>query len=170
MHPCERAGRPVGLYCLWRWTRSPAGLRWCMCVFVNPAGLLVISRDSTIPLVSLCVHRDAPTIPVGSLCIHRDAPSHKPPIKMHPSTFLPHPRFSVFILPVVHLTRDSTAQRVCSPGAGFNPPDFLSPCGLPVSRYVTSPVASTGCPSVLLTCRSARSIISQYNTMEFLPP
>ena len=34
-----------------------------------------------------------------------------------------------------YLTRDSTAQCVCSPGAGFNPPspEFLSPCGLPVS-------------------------------------
>ena len=25
---------------------------------------------------------------------------------------------------VIYLTRDSTAQRVCSPGAGFNPPEF----------------------------------------------
>ena len=32
-----------------------------------------------------------------------------------------------------YLTRDSTAQRVCLPGAGFNPPEFWSPCGLPVS-------------------------------------
>jgi len=33
---------------------------------------------------------------------------------------------------VIYLTSDSTAQCVCSPGAGFNPPEFLSPCGLPV--------------------------------------
>jgi len=24
-----------GLYCLWRWTKSPAGLSWCMCVCVR---------------------------------------------------------------------------------------------------------------------------------------
>ena len=31
---CERTGSPVRLYCLWRWTRCPAGLSdWmCMCV------------------------------------------------------------------------------------------------------------------------------------------
>ena len=49
-----------------------------------------ISRDNTIPLVSLCVHRDEPTIPRGALCIHGDATSHKPTIKMPPTTFLPH--------------------------------------------------------------------------------
>jgi len=39
----------------------------------NLAGLLAgfISRDSTIQLVSLCVHRDIPTTPLGSLCVHR---------------------------------------------------------------------------------------------------
>ena len=31
----ERTGSPVGFYCLWRWTRSPAGLRLCMCVCVR---------------------------------------------------------------------------------------------------------------------------------------
>jgi len=35
VHPCERTGRPEGLYCLWRCTRSPAGLSWCMCVYVR---------------------------------------------------------------------------------------------------------------------------------------
>jgi len=39
-----------------------------------------ISRDSTIPLVSLCVHSDVPTIPLVSLCVHRDARSHKTPM------------------------------------------------------------------------------------------
>ena len=34
---------------------------------------------------------------------------------------------------VIYLTRDSTAQCVFSQGAGFNPPEFWSPCGLPVS-------------------------------------
>jgi len=39
-----------------------------------------------------------------------------------------------------YLTRDSTALRVCSPGAGFNPPEFLSPCGLPVSCCLATSV------------------------------
>ena len=46
---------------------------------------------------------------------------------------------------VKYLTRESTAQSVCSPGAGFNPPEFLSPYALPgcvvLSRYVSSLVA-----------------------------
>jgi len=59
--------------------RTPASLIHTHIHQRNPAGLLVpmISRDSTIPLVSLYVHRDSSTIPLGSLCIHRDAPSHK---------------------------------------------------------------------------------------------
>jgi len=54
-----------------------------------------ISRDNTTPLVSLCVHRNTLTIPLGSLCVHRDAPSDKPPIKIPPSTFHPHPGFYI---------------------------------------------------------------------------
>jgi len=41
---------------------------------------------------------------------------------------------------IIYLTRDSTAQRVCSPGAGFNPPKKLSPCDLPVSCCLTTSV------------------------------
>ena len=44
------------------------------------------------------------------------------------------------MLCVIYLTRDSTAQCVCSPGAGFNPPEFLSPCGLPVSCCLATSV------------------------------
>jgi len=40
----------------------------------------------------------------------------------------------------IYLTRDSTAQHVCSPGAGFNPPEILSPCGLPVSCCLATSV------------------------------
>ena len=36
--------------------------------------------------------------------------------------------------------RDSTTQRVCSPGAGFNPPEFWSPCGLPVSCCIATSI------------------------------
>jgi len=32
---CERTESPVGLYCLGRWTRSPAGLSWGICVCVR---------------------------------------------------------------------------------------------------------------------------------------
>jgi len=41
---------------------------------------------------------------------------------------------------VIYLTRDSTAQCLCLPGAGFNPPEFLSPCGLPVSCCLATSV------------------------------
>jgi len=70
-----------------------------------------ISRDSTNALVSLCDHRNAPAIPLGSLCIHSDAPSHKSPVKMPPSTFLPHPRFSDCIL---NMLQGTVRLRVCA--------------------------------------------------------
>jgi len=102
-----------------------------------PLGSLSMSRDNTTPLGFLCVHRDVPTIQLGPLCVHRVEPSHQPPIKLPPTTFLPHTRFYVFILHILFIqhnrVRDSTAQRVCSPGAGFNPPEKFSPYGLPVS-------------------------------------
>jgi len=59
----------------------------------------------------------------------------------------------------IYLTRDSTDQRVCSPGAGFNPPEFLSPCGLPVSCCLATSVVqsrSTGCPSAEGQCSHSR--------------
>jgi len=101
--------------------------------------------------------KDVPAIPLGSLCIHRDAPSHKPPINMPPQTFA--------LIPLKkYLTRDSTSQRVYSPGAGFNPQEFSSPCDLPmfcclatsvvwsveslsIVRPVLPATGSTGCPS-----------------------
>jgi len=61
------------------------------------------------PLVS--VHRDAPTIPLGSLCIYRDVPSHKPPIKMPPTTFLPHPGFYICIL---YILQETARLSVCA--------------------------------------------------------
>jgi len=50
----------------------------------------------------------------------------------------------------IYLIKDSTAQCLCSSGAGFNHPEFWSPCGLPVSCCLTMSVVwsrSTGCPS-----------------------
>ena len=41
---------------------------------------------------------------------------------------------------VTYLIRDSTAQCVYFPGAGFNPPEFLSTCGLPVSCCLATSV------------------------------
>jgi len=65
-------------------THEPAAKLVDACIphthtFINTIRLdsWIISRDSTIPLVSLCVHRDAPAIPLGSLCVQRDAHSHK---------------------------------------------------------------------------------------------
>jgi len=96
-----------------------------------PLDFWSISRDNTTPLVSLCIHRDALTILLGSLCVHRDAPSDNPPIKMPPSTFSPHPGF--YVLCYTCYKRQHGSLCVCSPGAGFNPLEFLSPCGLSVS-------------------------------------
>jgi len=108
------------------------------------------------PLVSLCVHRDAPAtmFPTGISmpsqgCTLRQTPNQDAPRNLPPP-------FRVLYFYTIYLTRDSTAQRVCSssrvlffyttyltgdstaqrvcpPGAGFNPPEFLSPCVLPVS-------------------------------------
>ena len=68
-------------------------------------------------------------------------------IGMHPETnpqskFLPQsfPPILASMFYVIYLTRDSTAQCVCSPGAGFNPDEFLSPCGLPVSCCLATSV------------------------------
>ena len=60
-----------------------------------------------------------------------------PQSKFQPQPFPPIPG-SMFYL--IYLTRDSTAQCVCSPGAGFNPPEFPSPCGLPVSCCLATSV------------------------------
>jgi len=58
---------------------------------------------------------------------------------MHPQTNLqsrfppqPFPPIPGSMFYFIYLTRDRTAQRVCSPGANFNPLEFLSSCGLPV--------------------------------------
>ena len=104
-----------------------------LCVCVRAFVFWFISRDSTIPLVSLTIHRDAPTIPLCSLCIHRElsAPSNWTPIKMPSSTSFPHPRFYVFIL---HISQETVIvrQSACVPGAGLNSSDILSPVGLPL--------------------------------------
>jgi len=49
------------------------------------------------------------------------------------SPLQPFPPFPGSMFYVIYLARDSTAQCVCSSGVGFNPPEFLLPCGLPVS-------------------------------------
>jgi len=60
------------------WTPGPSPKilkpHWAPCAFIGP-----VRVTSTIPLVSLCVHRDVHIIPLGSLCVCRDVPSHKPP-------------------------------------------------------------------------------------------
>jgi len=114
-----------------------------------------ISKDSTTPLGSLCVHRPCqrythnPTgLPVLSqgctytpngLLVHSQGCTCTPT----PNQDAPHnlsPPFQVLCFYSIYLTRDNTAQRVCSPGAGFNPPEFVSPCGLPVSCCLATSV------------------------------
>jgi len=63
----------------------------------------------------------------------------QPPIKMPPPSPSPSSRVLCLIY-TIYLTRDRAAQRVCSPGAGLNPPEFLSPCGLPVSCCLATSV------------------------------
>ena len=46
-----------------------------------------------------------------SLCLYRVAPSDKPPIKMFPSTFRPHPGFYVFI---VYMLQETARLSVCA--------------------------------------------------------
>jgi len=47
-----------------------------------PLDSCFISRDSTIQLVSLCIHRDVPTTLLGSLCVHRPSQgyTHNPTV------------------------------------------------------------------------------------------
>ena len=74
-------------------------------------------------------------------------PQTNPQSKFPPQPFPPIPG-SMFY--VIYLTRDSTAQCVCSPGAGFHPPEFWSPCGLPVSCCLAT--------SVVRLCNSKRLV------------
>jgi len=69
--------------------------------------------------------------------------------------------FLPFVCVYKALTWDSTAQRVCSPGAaGFNPPEFLSPCGLPVSCCLAmSVVWSLGGAHVVLSLGGAHVVL-----------
>ena len=86
-------------------------------------------------------------MPLGSLCVHRIHPQTNPQSKFHPQLFSP---ILASMFYVIYLTRDSTAQCVCSPGAGSNPPVFLSPCGLPVSCCLAT--------SVVRSCNSKRLV------------
>jgi len=64
-------------------------------------------------------------------------PQTNPQSKFPLQPFLP---IQASMFDVTYLTRDSTAQCVCSPGAGLNPPKFLSPCGLPLSCCLATSV------------------------------
>jgi len=103
-----------------------------------------ISGDSTIPLGSLFVHSPCqgythnPTgLPAGSQgCAHTQNPNQGASHTLSPP-------FRVLCFYATYLTRDSTTQHVCSPGVGFNPPEFLLPCGLPVSCYLATSVVQS---------------------------
>ena len=115
-------------------------LLWlCAITALCPHGSLP-SRLSTLPSISLmllpmehhenveeCLSSACPSPPRALTGMHLQAPIKMPP----PQPFFPIPGSMSFH--TIYLTRDNTAQRVCSSGAGFNPPEFLLPCGLPVS-------------------------------------
>ena len=85
------------------------------------------------------------SISLRSLCLHREVPSVKPFIKMSPSTFLPHPRFYVFIINILQETaRLSVCARHVQGSILGNFVAFWPTCVV-LSRYVNSPVV-TGCP------------------------
>jgi len=75
-------------------------------------------------------------------CTLRQIPNQDAPLKLSPQSW-------ILCFYTIYLTRDSTAQRVCSPGAGFNPPEIfvaLWPTCAVLSRYVSSLVALGGAP------------------------
>jgi len=102
---------------------------WAPCAFTGPV------RDTpTIPLAvtSLLVCSQGCTynptgLPVRSQgCTCTQTPNQDAPLNLCPPS-------QVLCFYTTHLTRDSTTQHVCSPGAGYNPPEFWLPCGQPVS-------------------------------------
>jgi len=68
------------------------------------------------------------------------------------SNFPPQPFPPYRVLCFMLYILQETAQCVCSPGAGFNPLEFLSPCGLPVS------------------CCLATSVLQSRNSKRLVPP
>jgi len=71
----------------------------------------------------------------------------------------------------IYLSRDSTAQRVCSPGVGFNPPEFLSSCGIPVSCCLaTSVVRSLGGAWVVFPRPGSSWLWEAWKRYSYRPP
>jgi len=94
---------------------------------LNSAGLLVhLQRqyNPSVPCVLTEIYLQSHWAPCAFTGIHSQT---NPQSKFPPQPFPPGSMFYV-----TYLTRDSTDQCVYSPGAGFNPPEFLSSCGLPV--------------------------------------
>jgi len=104
----------------------------------NPTGLPVRSQGCNYNPTRLPVRSQG--------CTRTQTPNHNAP-----NNFSPPSRVLYFY--TTYLTRDSTAQRVCSPGAGFNPPEFLSPCGLPLSCCLATPVVRSRGPGISLFAR-----------------
>ena len=114
---------------------------------LNPAGLLVhLQRRHNPTGPPVCSQRCTynPTgLPLRSQGYTRtQTPNQNAPHNLSPRSW-------VLCFDTSYLTRDSTTQRVCSPGAGFNPSEFLSPCGLPVSCCLAESVVCS-CPSACL--------------------
>jgi len=112
--------------------RNLAGLLVHLQRQYNPTGLPVRSQGCTYnptgpPVRSQGCTYNPTGLPVRSQgCTLAQNPNQDAPLNLSPLS-------RVLCFYTIYLIRDSTAQRVCSPGAGFNPPEFSSSCGLPVS-------------------------------------
>jgi len=91
----------------------------------NPTGLHVHSQG--------CICNPTGISMPSQGCTLRQTLNQDAPLNLSPPS-------RVLWFDTIYHTRDSTAQRVCSPDAGFNPSEFLSPCGLPVSCCLATSV------------------------------
>jgi len=97
-----------------------------------------ISRDSTIQLVSLCVHRDVPTTPLGTMCVRRPSQGYThnpigPPLRLQGCTYNP-----------TGLSVLSQAQ------SGIYPQSHWSPCsftGIDLYSHEDTGISSLKTPS-----------------------
>ena len=113
-----------GVSCAWLLEFPYAQQEFVLWHTHNPTGLPVHTHNPTgLPVRSQGCTYNPTGLPVRS---------ESPPRALRDPPFI-QCLVTVLCFYIIFLTRDSTAQRVCLPGAGFNPPNFLSSCGLPVS-------------------------------------
>ena len=125
------------LYRIWnieKQTRTQGVHRLCQGYTHNPTGLPVRSQGCTYNPSGLSVRSQG--------CTRTQTPNNDAPHNLSPPS-----RVLCFYTTYMYLTRDSTAQHVCSPGAGFNPPEFSSPCGLSMSYCLAMSVVRSEGPA-----------------------